>query len=168
MRYTAVVVGVMVAACGGGDGGGGDPLPPDEIEDLCADACDHAVSCGWETDGAACRAECASTYTIWRGEGLRLWVDCLLRADCGQGPIAGEACYIEATVNVDARPVHHDFVTACDQARAACPTTALNGCDLQEVILFSDDYMTGQVLPCFDLACDALSACLEEKVLDAF
>jgi hypothetical protein len=143
-------------------------LPAEETDELCAEGCAHFVQCLWATDLAACEANCRAQSAMWRGDGFRPWLECMIAADCSEGTIVGEACYVEIAGSIDSRSVHDEFAMRCTEARAACGEVALNGCDLDEVILFSDAYMTAQVLPCFDLDCFGLAACLEENVLDAF
>lgn len=161
---------VLLAACGSDDGGSPDDgrsLPPSEAQAVCADACAHFVSCGWTTDLAACEADCAAQSNLFRGNGYRAWSECLVAADCADSN-AGEACYVQVTADLAARSVHDQYVEMCGMAQTTCTGLPSGVCDLDQVIMFSDDYMTGQVLPCFGMACPALTACLEATVLDAF
>jgi hypothetical protein len=168
-RLLGVLVGCLAgAACGGGAGAGdGTPLPGDEAAALCDDACAHAVSCAWETDAAACTSACTSLAPMFRGDGYREWVECLAAAACTTEN-AGEACYLDAVGAVATRPDHETYASQCTAAQAQCPGLPAGVCDIDQVVLFSDAYMQSQVLPCLQMACDALAACLEERVLDAF
>jgi hypothetical protein len=162
-----VLIGVVVG-CGGGSGAEpGAPLPADEVADLCRDGCTHFVECGWATE-ELCETECTGVASMWRGDGFRPWIECMIAAPCASGDGTDEICYVDTIETMEPRSVHDEFLAGCSAAATRCPDTSLNGCDLENVIMFSDPYMTTEVLPCFELACDALSACLETKVLDAF
>ena len=162
----------MLVACGGDSGGGsgsGDPLPAPEATTLCQTFCEHAVSCGWLTNGAGCPADCETSSSLFRSDGFRNWLECEVAAACST-PNVGEACYLDAVADTSARPVHDDYTSQCTAVPTACPGVTLptHVCDLDEVVLFSDPYMTTHVMPCFELGCSQVSACLETNVLDAF
>jgi hypothetical protein len=161
---------VALAGCGGGGDGAapdGASLSPSDAQAVCADACAHLVSCGSTSDMAACQTDCVTQSNLFRGDGYRGWIECITAADCADTN-AGEACYVETVAKLPARDVHDQYVERCSVAETQCGGLTAGACDLDQVIMFSDDYMGGQVLPCFDLACDALVACLETNVLDAF
>jgi hypothetical protein len=82
----------------------------------------------------------------------------------------GEACYLDAAADASARAVHDDYTSKCTAVSTTCPggTLPTHVCDLDEVVLFSDPYMTAHVMPYFDLGCSQVSECLETNVLDAF
>lgn len=165
----ALWLGASTIACGS-DGGkvpSGDPLSPAQAETVCTDTCAHFVSCGWATDMAACLGDCTQQSGIFRGDGFTAWSACLEAADCSAG-LPGEACYVEVVADLDARDIHDEYVAQCTSAQSTCTGLPSGVCDLDQVIMFSDGYMGGSVLPCFDLACDQLATCLGEKVLDAF
>ncbi len=170
MKIPSSLLIAVAAACGGSSSApAGDPLPDDQAQALCQDVCDHFVDCGWTTDVATCVAECRADSGMFRGDGYRDWGDCLIAASCDD-PNVGEACYVEVAGSIDGRGVHDQYVTDCAAIQETCPDLVLPSgvCDLDQVILFSDGYMQDNVLPCFDLPCASVAACLEENVLDAF
>jgi len=165
-----LVLAGAASGCGGSQGGAaGDPLSDDEARTLCEDICDHFVACGWATDLTACIADCRADSGMFRGQGYRDWGECLIAASCDDTS-AGEACYVDVVGSLDTRDVHEEYGTRCAALAETCPDVVLPSgvCDLDQVLLFSDDYMQTSVLPCFDLACASVAACLEENVLDAF
>jgi hypothetical protein len=174
MRAPISLLVALLAGCGGGDDGGpttddGQPLSPSALSAACQETCAHGVMCAWYTDQTACEANCASQSGFFRGTGYAAWMGCLAQADCA-GPNVGEGCYVQAATAAAPRDVHDEYVTSCQGLTDVCPVITLpsNVCDLDNVILFSDPYMTSTVLPCFDLGCDQVSGCLETNVLDAF
>jgi len=163
------IVGVLLLSACGGSAGDGAPLSPGDAATQCADLCAHELSCGWVADEAACTTDCEGQSGLFRGAGYSDWMRCLTEASCdGQNP--GEACYVQTAGSLDPRDVHDEYVSRCNAVSETCADITLpaNVCDLDQVILFSDDYMTTSVLPCFDLACAQIGSCLEDAVLDAF
>jgi len=154
-------------SCGGGASSSGEPLSPAQARSVCDASCAHAVTCGWQTSAATCSAGCVAQSNLFRGDGFTAWGECSAAAACATAN-AGEACYVEVGAHIDARSVHDDYVTRCTAAMSSCTGFPSRVCERLQVILFSDSYLSGQVLPCFALACTPLVACLEAKVLDAF
>ena len=126
------------------------------------------VMCGWQTDFFACQNDCVRQSPLFRADGYTAWNECVTAAPCTD-TTAGESCFAEAVMGLETRTLHDDYVAACSSALLTCGATLpMGACDQQEVILFSDAYMRGQVLRCFDMACPELVACVQDKVLDAF
>ena len=166
---------MLLVACGGGggtgDGGGsgddGEALSGDERASVCDGFCAHAVECGWAADAAACESECASDAGLFRGTFWRDWVQCSDAAPCAEP--GGETCFVEALDSSEPRAIHEEYVERCQAARADCGIDGtLPDCDVSEVLPFTDAYVESTVLPCFDQSCDAMIACIETTVRDAF
>ncbi len=168
---------LALAACGGGAGGdgdggsgdGGDPLTGEELAALCDEFCAHGVKCAWTDDGPGCEASCASDAGIFNGDLWRDWLECDAAAACAAPDPKG--CLLQAMAAAQPRAIHDEYVDRCETARVDCgiaPEGVLPDCGVDEVLPFSDGYVASQVLPCFDRSCDAMIACIEETVRDAF
>lgn len=174
--FLCVVLWVGAPGCGDDDGGGpasdggaggADASDPGELEAVCQDACAHAAGCGWVTDAESCAAECAASVDMFRVDALLLQWMCLGELAC-ETDNPGETCYVESAAELEAHAVHEQYHADCTAAGTACGGLPGDVCAVDGVIMFSDTYMEEQVMPCLELECAALSACLEEKVLDAF
>ena len=153
MKHWLLVAWIGIgSACGGDDSGpgGAEPLAAGEATALCQDFCGHAVSCGWTANAATCQTGCEGSVSMFRGDGLREWLDCEIAAACSTQNV-GEACYIEAVGAVTSRPLHDEYVSSCTGLTTSCPGVVVptHTCELDEVKLFSDSYMTSHVMPCF-------------------
>jgi hypothetical protein len=169
------MIAALSIACGGDDDGAGgsdgggapDAGGQGDLEELCASSCAHAVECGWETDQAGCVAECLTGPDMFRLDGLEAQLSCLAGLDCATDN-PGETCYVETVADLEPHAVHQQYNSDCTAAATDCGGLPGDVCAIDGVIMFSDTYMEEQVMPCFELACEALRACLEENVLDAF
>ena len=172
MRHWLVIAGIGVGSACGSDGSGpsgGEPLTTEDARSLCQDFCGHAVSCGWTTNATTCQTQCEGSVPMFRGDGMRVWIDCEIAADCSTQNV-GEACYIDPVGAISSRPIHDEYVEKCAGLATTCPGVVVptHTCDLDGVKMFSDSYMTSHVMPCFATSCTQVSACLETNVLDAF
>ena len=164
-------------ACGGDDSGGdgasidggagdGDAAGAEDLEALCEDACAHAVACDWFPDAESCAAACPGSLDMFRRDALELQWACLRDLECAADN-PGETCIVETVLALEAHPIHEQYGEECADAGGTC-TLPGDVCAVQEVVIFSDAYMESQVMPCLDLACEAMSTCLEDNVLDAY
>ena len=168
MKRVLLVV-LLASACGGGGGGSGAPLTPAELAAMCRDLCAHAVTCGWETRGAAvCETECNQDGDMYRAAVADDIAGCYVGLACNaMSQLA--VCFSDAIAAAEALSVHEDYAARCAARHAECMVALpISVCDAEEVKIFSAAYMTREVLPCLDLACAQIAACLDEKVLDAY
>lgn len=138
-----------------------------DLEAVCQGSCDHAVDCEWLADADGCADDCAGSLEMFRLDAVLLQWACLGEVAC-ETDNPGETCFVEIIPQLDAHAVHDQYHADCTAADAECGGLPGDVCAVVEVIMFNDTYMENEVMPCLDLECDALRACLEEKVLDAF
>ena len=156
MRRCVSIVVVIMVGCGGAGSG-----TPSRAE-VCADLCARYVGCGIQRP--ACESECTADR-LFRDDFYPLLVECI-DASCSN---IGEACFVMVRDDLSVLPAETAFVADCEAHETMCgvPFTP-DLCHAEDVRFFSTAYIETDLQGCLDLACGAVKACLEEKILDSF
>lgn len=165
MTIRGFLVGLLLAGCGGSDesgGGSSGTISDQEADDICDDACAHAIDCG-DPDAATCPEDCHDLADLMRADIFRFISDCASELACGE---SADTCFRQMEDEFATSSSQNAYLDACRARMEDCgvpPASIDQACNGENILMLSDDAV-GELDACLDESCPDIGQCIVATV----